>query len=132
MEKKEVELKINTQQNNYPLSYSSIINKFDRNFNLDTKFFYLGSAEEYEIETILGNKYFTYYSNPRVLFSLPVQGEILVPFTKIYENNLDKYFMINSYSYNVKMSWCDLDLVEIPTPIELDQTFRKINKAKDT
>ena len=131
IEKKEVELKINTQQNNYPLSYSSIINKFDRKFNLDTKFFYLGSAEEYDIETILGNKYYTYYSNPRVLFSLPIQGEILVPFTKIYENNLDKYFMIDSYNYNVKMTWCDLNLVEIPTSVELDQTFKKINKAKD-
>ena len=131
LEKNEIELTINTQQSNYPLSYSSLLSNFDdRKMQVYTKLYYNDSATDYDIEEILGNKYYAYYSQPRVILNIPIQGGQLVPFSILHENNVNKDFKVDSYEYDVKLDFNTVNFIEIPDAVTLTNVFEKYDKAK--
>jgi len=104
----DIELRINTY-NAHAGSYSYVISKNSDDYDYVNQITNTNTDESAISEEHIINKYSSYYSVPKFIYSNTLRGATqITPFTKYHENTLNKNFIGNSLTYNLATNSIDI------------------------
>lgn len=109
----DIELWINTQCGDKPLSLSSVIvnngNGYEYASNLTFNSTVLGKTDM--AEKLLATKYINHYNAPKIKYTGTFNGQYK-PYTTVYEKHLNKTMVVDRYIFDVRLNKTKLNLIE--------------------
>ena len=105
-------LKVNTYSS-VANSYSYVIKKDGDDYDFVDKLNKIGYLEDRKMEEFIIEKYYNHYSYPKYIYTNTINNKDLKPYTIIRIESLDKYFVLDSYTYYLKDNSVDVNLTEV-------------------